>query len=500
MKTVPARHNIGAGKEKRSYSVVMEHLLKSADPLLTLAGALFALGLAFDVIFSATFKEQIKQTITRSYLRNAKFSRLVVDYSKYFVRDILSLRRPSQFVLKTVSLSVLFYLIVALIEARSSIADQSIQSRVFESVALFAPSILILFFFHAVFDIFSSLVSVLYFNMIAAHRRSYEIAVILVSDFIVSAFLWGLFFSYAMATHLKVADFTQRQVNLALNIDRQADSGWGPDSFFQKNATLHGKVALVASLAEYDEEDQSFYGLESNRNASIVAVTNITDDKLIAQKFLQELKNSNAGVIIVSPKIDLIQERYSSRVTISRVIGRDEFGKVLSSSARLLSPLVLSFDQFGRSYFAVRRLYAWFLSDFRDHLDFSNILLFCDETAYQMSTAEVNVFDFSACTTYFITSRDTGRYMALWAGYFFSTNYVFSHGAFFWSSMALMASFYILLFALVLIKLARHLLSWNVINQVLNIERGFFACLFAVPSALVLLIFIVKVLLRTIGN
>jgi hypothetical protein len=471
----------------------VDKLIASADPLLSLAGVLFAIGLAFDAIFSNEFKDRIKQTIIQSYLRNLRLSLLLAEYSRFFVIEILSIKKVSAYLLKTATLSIVFYLIVAVFEARSS--SGIVQANVLESVASLTPSIIFLFFSQILFDVFSSYVSVIYIRMIARNRHLGQIIILLISDVVVSACLWGIFFSYAIAFHLKIADLSARQINLAVSINRDLNGPKAADVF--ENPGLKGGI-LVAYLSTYNSDEQKFYGREKAKSREVVAFSDIGDDKLVFKKFLDVIANLREPGVQTSLSINVAQEQYYAHMAIANVLDRADFDLVFGASARLLNPLVLYFDQFGTHYFAVRQLYSWIIQDYDDHLRFGDLAVFCNDQFLLMTASEARTYDFTRCETYFITPKKTSRFIALWGGFAFPTNYLFSPAAFFWSSMALTASYYLVLVVMISIKLMRNFVSWNMANNILNVDRGFFTAIFAIPSTALLLAYALKVVMRSV--
>lgn len=470
----------------------MEKLITSADPLLSLAGVVFVMGVAFDIVFSSQFKDRIKQTITKSYLKDLRFSQLLTEYSRFFVVEILSFNRISVFIIKSAFLSVLFYLFVAFFEARIN----PIQNLVFVSIALLTPSIVLLFIFQIMFDIFSSFVSVVYIQLIGRNRRIYQITILLISNVLISACLWSLFFSYAIALHLKVADLEKRRANIALEIERNPQgAGFSGDNFYNSNATLRDKAIVQGSLLNYDSDEQLFYSFEGGTRP-VIAISNIKDDKIVFQKFLETISKLHEPGGELSSKVNVAAEKYYSQLVVSNVIGRREFAVVFSNSVAILNPMALVFQQLGTSYYAIKKTYATMLESYDAHLLIADLALFCDDKFSTITSTEANTYDFSSCATYFITPKSTARYIVLWTGRNFSNNSVFSHGAFFWSSMALTLSFYFLLMAMILLKVIKHFFSWNVLNNIFNLERGFFTCIFAIPSTAILAVFLVKTLAK----
>lgn len=472
----------------------MEKLITSADPLLSLAGVIFVLGLAFDIVFSNQFKDQIKQTIMKSYLKDLRFSHLLTEYSRFFVVELLSFNRVLVFVSKSAFLSIIFYSFVAFLEVRIS----RVQNLVIESIALLTPSIVVLFVFQIMFDVFSASVSVVFIQLVGRNRRIYQITILLISNILISACLWSLFFSVAIPLHLKVADFEKRSANIAIEIERNpSGAGFSGDSFYNSNATLINKSIIQGSLLNYNSDEKVFYGVEG-ATKPVIAISNIEDNKILFQRFLETISDLHEPGVELSSKVNIAEEKHYSHVVVSNLIGRRELAIIFSATAAALNPLALVFERFGSSYYAIKKTYSSVLTPYDDHLLLNELAFFCNDKFRTITFTEADTHDFSSCKTYFISPKLTARYIALWTGFHFSNNSVFSHGAFFWSSMALTLSFYLLLTAMVLIKLVKHFFSWNVLNNIFNFERGFFTCIFAIPSTAILAVFLVKTLAKMV--
>jgi len=143
----------------------MQGLINSADPLLTLAGALFLIGVAFDFIFSSQFKNQIRDAIAKTGILPRKPRNILLLYSEYFVQDIIGYEYKIGFFIKSLSLSVLCYLLVAFFETKYSGFPFPMQEMLLSNVALLSGPVLVVCLFQMAFDWFSSYISILYFRL-----------------------------------------------------------------------------------------------------------------------------------------------------------------------------------------------------------------------------------------------------------------------------------------------------------------------------------------------
>lgn len=197
----------------------MQSLVTSVDPLVSLAGVLFAMGVCFDTVFSKEFKDSVWKLFITSDAKTGWMA-VVSDFSTFFVNDLLTYQNRRVFVLKSISLSAFFYACIVVFEAQYYRgATEDIQRGFFEAVIqLYTPALFVLVA-QVSFDVLSAFISVLFLRLIPLTKSVASIILILLSDVLVTGIMWSAFFGLALSLHVAIADFQSRTstVGVVLN-------------------------------------------------------------------------------------------------------------------------------------------------------------------------------------------------------------------------------------------------------------------------------------------
>jgi hypothetical protein len=468
----------------------MEGLIKSSDPLLALAGAFFLIGVCFDVIFSREFKDKIRDAIADQY-SNKNFSKnsLIIS-ARYLAHEVMSIDRISVFFLKSFALSVSFYVIAAVVDTRLhafTAGDSTLQGSLARHLMQLAPPVLIVAIFHVFFDFLSAYITVLYLRLVIICRSLRYILLILLSDIFVTATLWSLFFGGALAIHLKIADFEQRDIPIYLKfLSAQLAPGWREDSFIKQNTSLKEAQSLTAEVKVMGYEQF----IKPSENNQIILLTNEGDQEKVASILFKIAVYANSGKVRSVANLKEDDGGYSMTLSAIDIIDFRDIPRIAADTYRILSPNYVVFGKF--QYVATRNLYASFYGDYDAHVRWpeDGNVVSCDNKIQTLDDAQAQTFDFSRCSRYLITHVSTGKYIGLAAGGSFHPNYLISYKAFFWSSLSLTISYYLVFLSFVIGTMIKRLFAAQVVNNVLNLKQAFFTPLFSVISAGLLMLFI----------
>src|SRR3954447_3384277 len=473
----------------------MESLIKSSEPLVALAGAFFLIGLCFDLIFSREFKDKIRKTISDNWALGNFSRNALVTSAQYLSHEVMSVDRGTAFFLKTLALSVSFYVIVAVIDTRlHDDGDFSLQGNLARNLLQLSPAVMVVAMFHVLFDFLSAYITVLYLRLIVLCRSLRYVLLILLSDILVTATFWSIFFGGVIAIHLKFADFEQRETSVVLTFPTtESYPGWVENSPMRTNKSLQKAKTVTPELTIATAGNS----IPPAANARLLLLTNEPDNKTIAATLFRIAVFTNPKSLIAISGLTEQGESYSTKFSASRLINFADLPKIATSYYNILFPSDVALGEF--AYLATQKMYSGYLEGYSDHLgwprDDRNVVM-CNDNIQILSEVEFGQFDFQQCTRYVATHSSTGKYIGLAAGIGFSNNYFIPYKAFFWSSLALTVTYYLVFLSFVIGATVTRILAAQIAKKVLNLEQAFFTPLFSILSVALLILFV----LQTIGR
>ncbi|MGH6923880.1 MAG: hypothetical protein ACRED5_09095 [Propylenella sp.] len=475
----------------------MSQLLLSTNPLLALAGTLFVIGVCFDLIFSDPFKSRVKTLVAEPAIFSPDRPALITAYARDFVLELWQPDKRRSFLWKTVALSTLFYVIIAVLEIRT-VSDLSVQGEMLQDILLFRPSVLSLFGFHMAFDVGSAYVTILYLRLSYNLATLRDVLLLFSTDIIVKAAIWSMFFAVALALFVKVADYEVRWADVAVRFEEDAASiEWKEQSVYHTNTTLVGKRTWRGTfLTRHDRGDPfSDWPLY----VWFAVATNHDDPEIVAKQLLALASAEGLG------RVAELNGESGEPISLFRNIGTRRvlsYGDVVTLArflTNLTNPVPMIFDRKVGYYYwqTIKSLYEPVIQRyFEDRQWTGNLVVVCGEQSRVMSHEEAFEFDFGSCNKYWFASEGVLQGMNVVAGYYFQDNYRISYMAFFWSSMALTLSFYCIFLAVLFWKYIRMVGARAVVGGVLRLEKALFTCLFSVGSVILLFSYGLTVIIR----
>jgi hypothetical protein len=450
----------------------MDKLITSSDPFLALAGAAFLIGAGFDLIFSREFKRRIRRSIIAYGPKKQPFSQLITIYTTYFTSEILAHKSPLAFVLRTVSLCLLIFVVVLILESGLYGPEvAAINVELVGDIARVSGPIIILLFVHVIFDILSAFISVLYFRLVEACKKLSDIILVFVANIVTAAVMWNLFFGYALALHVKATDFTPREALVGLQFSKDVPESWPTP----KNSTFRrGDMLVIDFYSSIGGEQLPWRGLRppSIYNIGLIA-SNITDtDKTVG--YLGRVASYAYPSVTFQNVEKLDTDYYAATLSVERLLGFSKLPWVAAVTYDLVNPLRIAFGR-GYSYLSSQQIFfnlilssgalVWLEDD---------PILACDNTIRRLKTSEFSDFNFSTCAEYLLAPAEGLFYMALLASMNVPDHH-FSYRAFFWSSMAMTVCFYLIFGFLLAWRVTRDFVAAQVANNIFDSERVFFS-------------------------
>jgi hypothetical protein len=451
---------------------LMGELIFSTEPLLWLAGVIFLAGAGFDLIFSVDLKRKISDALVHYSFARARFVEIITRSASSFCVDILKPKKAGSFFLKSMALSIIFYTATVIFEITvhpNSLAGVIHWGFLYELMTLYAPVVIVVASVVG-FDLISAYISVAYLGLAGGLSRGIHLTLVLISDIIVTAFLWFLFFPVMLSLHVTLADLQKRSAEIGVRVEKAAPINWAsPANPMETNETL-SRAAPLSVTAFIVESNNLVAPVPNNQ---FLVVSNITDTLEVGRAALDFTMLSGNTIIPVTAaasEAGISKRRYS----IQHVLGLREVRGLFDTTLGLFSPAKLIFGEY--YYITTRTLYFGIVGEFSDHdtWDGRTVGLWCDGKVTEIEWPKVAGFDFHSCGKYVVFHSGGPTYLSLLAGSAFEVNAALSYKAFFWSSMSVTASFYIVVVSIALCRLLVALASRWVEAKVIDTERFMF--------------------------
>ena len=411
----------------------MEKLIESANPLLSLAGALFLLGACFDMIFTTEFKSKLRQLIISSANAGRLSKGFLSTYSGIFVAEILSFHRPLAFVGKSIAPSLFFFLLASYVEARNQPEFAGrLQLDFFTGLLLLAPPILAVIAFQLLFDVLSAYISVLYFDIIAQTRKLRVVILVLLSDLFVTSLFWTICFALTLAVHVKIADLYTRETDVALKFVELDDKIWAEDSLYNRNGTLRTDDRKTMAVALFIRARETFLTVRADY---IPIITNMRGDEVLASQLFTLVEATS--VAKQTSQVSNDNGNFHAKVVVQNLIGFQEFVSLIRYGLNALNTLQIMYnaasDYPRYEYLTTEKIYGDIVDEEsgQNWVVGSDVFVFCDKRLIRLKSDAADNFDFGKCAKYAIGPTGAGRYVAETAGINFPQNYQISYKAFF---------------------------------------------------------------------
>jgi len=477
----------------------MDSLVKSPDPLLALAGAFFLIGATLDAVFSKKFKRQIRKAILGGTRSN--FVSIIASYAVFFISDIVAPSAKSVFVLKALILSVVFYILMAIAQLyyfKEFRQPLMVHTNFLLEIAQFSPLVIVVLL-HAIFDIFSAYVCVLYLRLLSICPTLRLMILTMISNLIVLSMSWALFFAIVLAIQLKIADSEVRSTTVGLMLVSEPLSSW--EAPLEKNKSLVAPKTMKLQLFYVAPWSPAFEA--ASMASRPFFYTNIEGDKQIAGLLFDLVLHQESGRIWGSAIEPSEENFHAFEISIQDAIHLDDIPWVVGRLLVFLSPtrMLTSLTEF--NWLTTSFIFHSLHPDYYKH-NFWNrgqsFAVYCNDKLKVVSFTELEKFDFSKCKTYLVAHEAISRYITLVAGADLNRNSFVSHWAFFMSSMAVIIAFYLVLFAMALLAAGRQVFATQFGRGIFNMEKVFFTPLFSAVSVMFLAAFVIATAVRMISS